>query len=165
MFRLAYRAFTDHEALVVNHSVKPTNSTGVSAPRWYEIRSPGSGAVLFQQGTFASTTKSLWMGSIGMDKAGDIALGYSVSSSSTHPSIAYTGRVPADALGTMEPVNSVLAGTGSQTGGLSRWGDYSSMSIDPVDDCTFWYAQEYEKTTGSFNWHTRLNSFKFKTCK
>src|SRR5260370_42687733 len=105
------------------------------------------------------------MGSIGMDKADDIALGYSVSSSSTHPSIAYTGRVPADALGTMEPVNSVLAGTGSQTGGLSRWGDYSSMSIDPVDDCTFWYAQEYEQTTGSFNWHTRLNSFKFKTCK
>ena len=163
MFRLAYRAFSDHEALVVTHSVKPSGSL-VSAARWYEIRSPNTTPAIFQQGTFSTTALDLWMGSIGTDKVGDIALGYSQSSSSTHPSIAYTGRVPGDPLGTMETPSVIKNGTGSQNGGVTRWGDYSSMSIDPVDDCTFWYAQEYLTTNGSFNWHTRLASFKFTTC-
>ena len=99
-----------------------------------------------------------------MDQAGDIALGYSLSSSSVFPSIAYTGRVPSDAQGTMESETMLLSGSGSQTGGLSRWGDYTSMAIDPVDDCTFWYSNEYLSNTGSFNWATRLASFKFPTC-
>ncbi len=165
MFRLAYRAFpADHESLVVTHSVKGTGGVA-SAARWYEIRSPGTAPVLWQQGSFSSGSLSLWMGSIAMDKAGNIALGYSESSSATHPSIAYTGRGPTDAPGTMASPSTILTGTASQTGGLSRWGDYSSMSIDPVDDCTFWYAQEYQKTDGIFNWHTRLASFKFTTCQ
>ena len=99
-----------------------------------------------------------------MDQAGDIALGYSLSSSSVFPSIAYTGRVPSDAQGTMESETMLLSGSGSQTGGLSRWGDYTSMAIDPVDDCTFWYSNEYLSNTGSFNWATRLASFRFPTC-
>jgi hypothetical protein len=164
MFRLAYRSVAGHEALVVTHSVSPPSGTAVSATRWYEIRSAGTAPVVFQQGTFSSNTLSLWMGSIGMDKNGDIALGFSASSSSTNPSIYYTGRKPTDTAGTMESLSLVIAGGGSQNGGLNRWGDYSSMSIDPTDDCTFWYAQEYLKTTGSFNWNTHLNSFKFTTC-
>ena len=58
----------------------------------------------------------------------------------------------------------MVGGTGSQTGTLTRWGDYSSMTVDPADDCTFWYTQEYIKTNGTFNWSTRIANFKFPTC-
>jgi hypothetical protein len=64
----------------------------------------------------------------------------------------------------MESEQLIVNGTGSQTGGLSRWGDYSSMTIDPVDDCTFWYTQEYIKANGNFNWNTRIANFKFDSC-
>ncbi len=161
MFRLAYRNFSDHEALVVNHSVTAGSSVGV---RWYEIRNPNGTPDLFQQGTFAPDATYRWMGSIGMDQAGDIAVGYSASSSSIHPAIRYTGRVPSDPSGALETENSIIEGTGSQTGGLSRWGDYSGISIDPVDDCTFYYTTEYLKANGSFNWSTRIASFKFTNC-
>jgi hypothetical protein len=96
-----------------------------------------------------------------MDKSGDIALGYSVSSSTMHPAIRFTGRVPSDPAGTMETEASILAGPGSQTV-ASRWGDYSGMSIDPADDCTFWYSNEYALTTG--DWTTHLASLKFSSC-
>jgi hypothetical protein len=177
MYRLAYRTFLDgHESLVVNHSVnaaaggrgKKSNVTGV---RWYELRNPAGRTmaagipVVYQQGTFAPDSNSRWMGSIAMDKIGDIALGYSLSSSTVFPSIAYTGRVAADALGTMEAENVVFNGTGSQLRSLSRWGDYSAISVDPVDDCTFYYTNEYLKTNGTFNWSTRIISFKFPGCR
>ncbi len=167
MYRLAYRNFGTHEALVVNHSIKATGTGNApSAVRWYEVRSPGSSPVIFQQGTVGGGTSSVarWMGSIGMDKVGDIALGYSKSSSTVKPSIEYVGRVPTDALGKMESAKGIIAGTGVQTNSFNRWGDYSSMAIDPTDDCTFWYTQEYYKTTGSFNWNTRMASFKFTGC-
>jgi bacterial leucyl aminopeptidase len=64
----------------------------------------------------------------------------------------------------MEAEVNVVTGGGSQTGGLSRWGDYSALTVDPVDDCTFWFTTEYMKTTGSFNWATRIANFKFPTC-
>jgi uncharacterized membrane protein len=163
MYRLAYRNFGDHESLVVNHSITAGSSVGV---RWYELRqnSAAAGFGVYQQGTFAPDSNYRWMGSIAMDKAGDIALGYSKSSGSIHPSIAYTLRTPSDALGTMEVETTIINGTGSQTGGLSRWGDYSSMSIDPVDDCTFWYTNEYLQSNGSFNWSTQIASFALPTC-
>jgi len=161
MFRLAYRNFGSYESLVVNHSVAPGTSGIVAGVRWYEIRNPNGTPTVHQQGTFSSKTNNYWMGSVAMDKNGDVALGFSASSSATHPSILYTGRVPTDPLGTMESPKIVETGTGSQDGGLSRWGDYSSMAIDPSDDCTFWYTNEYLKTTGSFNWDTRIASFKF----
>jgi hypothetical protein len=161
MYRLAYRNFGDHEALVASHSVEPSSVVGV---RWYEIRSPATTPAVFQQGTYLPDSNFRWMPSIAMDHAGDIALGYSVSSSAIHPTIAYTGRVPSDAPGTMEAENTIVTGGGSQTGGLNRWGDYSSMAVDPVDDCTFWYTTEYEQTSGSFNWSTRIASFKFSNC-
>jgi len=167
MYRLAYRNFGDHEAMVVSHSVKGTGTGNApSAVRWYEVRNPNSTPVLFQQGTFGggSLAAALWMGSIAMDKVGDIALGASASSATLKPSILFTGRVPTDALGKMESGKLIIQGTGVQQNSFNRWGDYSSMAIDPVDDCTFWYAQEYYKTNSSFNFATRLASLKFTTC-
>src|SRR5436853_902167 len=161
MFRLAYRNFGDHESLVVNHSVTAGSSVGV---RWYEIRSPNATPTVFQQGTFSPDSQYRWMGSIAMDQSGDIAVGYSASSSSNFPAVRYAGRVPSDPAGTMESENSIIEGTGSQTNGSSRWGDYSGMSVDPADDCTFWYTNEYLTTNGSFNWKTRVGSFKFTSC-
>jgi hypothetical protein len=168
MFRLPYRNFGNHEALVATHSIVPTGSGGaVSAVRWYEIRSPKSSPVVFQSGTIGGgkSPVSRWMASIAMDKAGDIALGYSKSSTKVKPSIEYTGRVPGDPLGKMESPSVIINGQGVQVASQNRWGDYSSMAIDPTDDCTFWYAQEYYVVTSSFNFHTRLASFKFKGCR
>lgn len=166
MHRLVYRNFTTHESLVVNHSVKTT--LAASGVRWYEIRNPNGTPVVFQQSTLTSGTTALWMGSIAMDKVGDMALGFSESSSILHPSIAFTGRLPTDTLNTMEAPATILAGKGSQTGGTAnggnRWGDYSSMAIDPGDDCTFWYVNEYLPANGLFNFHTRLASLKFPGC-
>lgn len=168
MYRLAYRHFADgHETLVVNHSVtvgttKRTQTVGI---RWYELRSSGAGTwSVYQRGTYAPDSLFRWMGSIAMDKVGDIAVGYSVSSGSMFPAIRYTGRVPTDALGTLQPENSIIGGGGSQLANLSRWGDYSAMTVDPVDDCTFWFTSEYLKASGTFNWSTRIVSFKFPNC-
>jgi len=167
MYRLAYRNRAGVESLVVNHSVAVGNKrTGVTSVRWYEIRTPNGTPSVFQQGTLGTSDGiHRWMGSIAMDKVGNIALGYSASSSSVLPSIRYTGRVPTDPLGTMQTETVIQAGGGSQTGNLHRWGDYSAMTVDPVDDCRFWYTTEYLKSNGSFNWSTRIASFKFPGCQ
>jgi hypothetical protein len=157
MFRVGYRNLGTKESIVISHSV-----TG--GPRWYEINNPGGTPQVGQQGTFAPDSTFRWMSSIAMDKSGDIALGYTKSSSSISPSVAYTGRIPSDPLNTMEAETVLVSGSGSQNGTLHRWGDYSAMTVDPVDDCTFWYTQEYMKTTGTFNWNTRIGSFKFSNC-
>jgi hypothetical protein len=160
MYRLAYRNFGDHEALVINHSVANGSSGG---PRWYEIRTPNNTPTIFQQGTFAPDSTFRWMGSIAMDKSGDMLLSYSISSAAIDPGIAYTGRVPADAPGTMESENVLLNGTHFQQG-HSRWGDYSAMRIDPADDCTFWFVNQYLKSNGDFIWGTHIGSFAFTGC-
>ena len=169
MYRLAYRNRAGTESLVVNHSVKASGNkhSEVDGVRWYELRNPNgaSGATLFQQGTYSPDSTSRWMGSIAMDKVGNIAVGYSASSSSSFPGIRYAIRVPTDPLGTLEAENTILTGNGSQTGGLHRWGDYSAMTVDPTDDCTFFYTNEYEKTSGSFNWSTQIGSFKVPSCQ
>ncbi len=161
MYRLAYRNFGSHESLAVNHSVAAGTSGGV---RWYEIQNPAGTPTLAQQGTFAPDSNFRWMGSIAMDQSGDMAMGYSVSSSSVSPSVRFTGRTPSDPVNTMEAETSIVTGTGSQNGTLTRWGDYSAITVDPVDDCTFWYTTEYMKTTGTFNWNTRIANFKFPGC-
>jgi hypothetical protein len=173
MFRLAYRNFGDHEAMVVAHAVKPgPSSSATVATRWYELRStpPGSTFALYQSGTFQNKADNLWMASVAMDKQGNIAMGMSVDSSTTlDTSILYTGRVPTDPLGKMEAPHLVVKGSAVQVNGGNRWGDYSSMSIDPSDDCTFWYAQEYYNKknggTQSSDWTTHLVSFKFNGCQ
>jgi hypothetical protein len=158
MYRLAYRQFPNGvESLTFNHSI----STGL---RWYEVRSPNATPVVYQQGTWAPDTNTRWMGSLATDQAGDMGLGYSVSSKSVYPSIYVTGRVAGDTLGSMEGEELIMNGSGSQSGGLSRWGDYSAMSVDPVDDCTFWYTQEYIESNGSYNWNTRIANFIFPNC-
>ena len=104
------------------------------------------------------------MGSIAMDKAGDIAMGFSADNSTTlEPSIYLTGRVPTDPLNKMESTRLVVRGKNVQIGS-NRWGDYSSLSIDPSNDCTFWYVQEYGKKGGR-NWQSRVVSFRFNRCK
>ena len=164
MYRLAYRNFGDHESLVVNHSVVAGSSTGI---RWYELRPDAAHDLsVFQQGTYAPDANFRWMGSIAEDQVGDMGLGFSVSGSSIHPEIRYTGRLAGDAAGTMTAgERSIIDGAGSQTGhSLSRWGDYSAMAVDPSDDCTFFYTSEYIPANGAFNWSTRIGSFKFPSC-
>jgi hypothetical protein len=162
MYRLAYRNFGDHESLVVTHSVTAGTSSGV---RWYELRSPNTTPTVYQQGTYAPDSAFRWMGSVAQDGSGDIGLGFSISSASVHPGIHYTAHLTSDALGVMGQGEGVLIdGAGSQTTGLSRWGDYSDLSVDPVDDCTFWFTSEYLKANGTFNWSTRIGTFKLAGC-
>ena len=162
LHRAAYRNYGTHESIVTNQSVEA--SATMSGIRWWEIRSPNSSPVVFQDATYApGTTDGIhrWMGSIAMDRGGNMALGYSVSDgTSTFPGARYTGRLAGDPVNTMPQGEGVIvAGAGSQTSG-QRWGDYSSMNIDPVDDCTFWYMTEYYSANGT-NWQTRIGSFKF----
>ncbi len=103
------------------------------------------------------------MASVAMDQTGNIGVGYSVSSAATYPSIRYTGWQVGDPLGTLQPETFMVSGGGAQTG-YNRWGDYSAMRIDPSDDCTFWYTQEYQASTQAANWNTRIGSFKFSSC-
>ena len=163
MYRLVYRNFGDHTTLLATHSIATTNSGGV---RWYELRNPETGATIFQTGTFAPDNQWRWMPAIAMDKNQDIAIGYSLSGSAAgqFPSLVYTGRTPGDPLGTFESEVVLKAGLGSQTGGGHRWGDYTSLTIDPTDDCTFWFSEEYQKVNGGFNWSTAIGNFTFPGC-
>ena len=167
MYRLAYRNFGDHEALLVNHSVD--TGTGNVGVRWYEIHNPSSSPFIYQQSTYAPDTDSRWMGSMVMDHSGNIALGYGVSSSATYPSVRFTGRQPFDVLNTMESETSMVMGAGSQIpqdgAAANRWGDYSSFSVDPIDDCTLWYTHEYMAVTGDYVWSTQIGNLKFGTCQ
>ena len=162
MYRLAYRNLGTREALVVNHSVAANGEIGV---RWYEFNVVNTNLSVRQESTYAPDDNQYrWMGSIAMDKIGNIAIGFSISSATERPSIRFAGRETSDPLNTMSMDTNMHTGIGSQTGGLSRWGDYSSMTIDPVDDCTFWYTSEYLNQSGTFNWSTRVGSFKFSSC-
>jgi hypothetical protein len=167
-WRLAYRNFKTFETLVTNQAVEA--SPGVAGVRWYEIRRTGSTYSLYQQGTYAPADGvHRWMGSIAQDKKGDMALGYSVVNGTTvYPGIRYTGRLAGDALGQMTlGEGTIINGSGVQTNTNSRWGDYTSMNVDPTDDCTFWYVNEYYQTTEpppDRNWQTRIASFKLPGC-
>jgi hypothetical protein len=166
MYRLAYRNFGTYQALVANQTVTIGPGSSQTGIRWYELQDTGTGFGLYQQGTYAPDSSYRWMGSIAMDQAGDIAVGYSVSSASISPSIRYTGRLASDPLGTMESEIDILSAArvahGSQTT-TYRWADYSGMSVDPSDDCTFFYTTAYIPTTGSI-WSTRIASFSFPSC-
>jgi len=162
MWRLQYRNFGTHETLVGN-LVTDVDGTDHGGIRWFELRKSGVGAwTLFQEGTYAPDAAHRWMGSIAMDQSGNIALGYSVSSNVISPSIRYTGRLVTDTVGTMpQGENIIINGPGVQAS-ATRWGDYSSLNVDPADDCTFWYTNEYVLPSGL--WQTRIASFKFDSC-
>ena len=171
MYRLAYRNFGDHESLVTNHTVAMDGDSGLTSQLgigWYELRAPNAAVpTVFQQGTTADPdgTTFRWMGSMAQDKQGNMALGYSASSTTTFPGIRYNGRLVDDPVNTLPQAEGILySGGGSQTGSSARWGDYSSMTLDPLDDCTFWYANEYLKATSLRDWSTRIGQFKYPGC-
>jgi hypothetical protein len=162
MWRLQYRNHGTHESLVGNF-VTDVDGSDRGGIRWFELRRQGGPWALFQEGTHAPDTDNRWMGSIAMDRAGDIALGYSVSSGVTFPSIRYAGRLAGDPAGTLPHGEGVIeTGQFSQTL-AERWGDYSSMNVDPADDCTFWYTNEFVQQNGT--WTTKIASFAFPDCE
>jgi len=167
MYRLAYRWFGSHDALVAMNTV-----TGAAAyraaPRWYELRRLAAGApYIHQQGTYAPDTYHRWMGSIGMDREGNVALAYSRmdAASGTRVGIAYTGRAWNDPLGTMPQGEVVMqAGADNQTSGSNRRGDYSTLTLDPTNGCGFWYTNEYYTANSSGDWATRIGAWRFDSC-
>jgi hypothetical protein len=165
IWRLAYRNFRTYESLVTNQSVEA--SPGVAGTRWYEIRRPGDQPVIWQQATYAPADGvNRWMGSIAQDKRGNMALGYSVSDGvSVFPGIRYTGRLRGDPANTLPQGEAVIVnGSGSQLTTFARWGDYTSMNIDPSDDCRFWYTNEYYAVTSLRGWQTRIAAFRMPGC-
>jgi uncharacterized repeat protein (TIGR01451 family) len=165
MFRAAYRNFGTPatESLVSNYTV---NSSGVAGVRWFQLNNLTSGTpTVVQESTYQPDTTWRWLGSAAQDSAGDLAVGFSASSAAMHPAIRYAGRLAADPPNTLAQGEATLfAGKGSQADTGNRWGDYSDMTVDPVDDCTFWYTNEYLAGDGSFNWRTRIGNFKFPGC-
>lgn len=173
MHRLQYRNYGTHQALTVNHTVNVGTGTTLAlhqaGVRYYELRNTAGTYAVREQATFAPDTDNRWMGSAAMDHEGNLAVGYSISSTTTFPGVRYAGRLAADPLGGLfQGEATLIAGTGVQTNTGSRWGDYSAMNVDPTDDCTFWYTQEYYQTTDTtpgtspfgVNWQTRVGSFK-----
>ena len=168
MWRLQYRNFNGHETLVSNFAVDVNNSDQ-SGIRWFELRKAGGAWFVYQEGTFAPQNPAVipewqhrWIGSIAMDKQGNIALGYNVSSNTNvFPSLRYTGRLAGDPLGLLPQGEDTIV-NGAASIGSNRWGDYSSMNVDPVDDCTFWYTGDYVAAGGLRQ--TRIASFRFPSC-
>jgi len=183
MFRFAYRNFGDHQSFVVNQTVDTpadSSTTGRNGVRWYELRNLNTSPIVYQQSTFAplqDPTNPLWrwMGSAAMDFSGDLAIGYSASGPNYFPSLHYAGRLVGDPLNDLTQGEAVMflgQGIEVNTGIFpfrNRWGDYSALTIDPTDDCTFWYTNEYlapNSPTDIFpvDWHTRIASFRFPQC-
>ncbi|HVP43769.1 MAG TPA: hypothetical protein VMS96_10070, partial [Terriglobales bacterium] len=169
MHRLAYRNFGSHESLVTNHTV---TVSGHSAIRWYELRDlQSTPPTVFQSGTWSGSPPDSnwrWMGSAAMDKFGNLAIGYSVSSGSMNPAIRYAARSAGDLAGTLADEVTLVSGNASEPTGFGRWGDYSALTVDPQDDCTFWYTNEYYATPPApteFDWRTRIGSFKLAQCQ
>ncbi len=155
MFRANFRPFSDHNSIVVARTV---NDGGVAAVRWYELRDQGSGWYIYQQGTYNPGDGNWrWMPSIAINANGDIALGYSISSSDMHPGIRVTGRLAGDPLGVMTIAETYIYDGPESQDGVSRWGDYAMMAVDPVDNTSFWFTTEYSE--GSWYWATRIASF------
>ena len=170
IWRLAYRNKGAFETMVTNQSVEAL--PGLGGTRWYEIRRTGGTYSVHQQGTYALPGVHNWMGSIAADKSGNMALGYSVVNAvDVFPGIRYTGRLAGDPPGQMTlGEGTVISGTAAQASLNSRWGDYTSLNLDPVDDCTFWYVNEYYTVEGAAQaplgngWQTRIASFKLPGC-
>jgi subtilisin-like proprotein convertase family protein len=176
MNRVQYRNFGAYESLVIAHTVNvgptPTTAAGhQAAVRYYELRRnlPGGSFTVPEQATFAPDANNRWMPSAAMDNQGNLAVGYSVSSTTVQPSIRYAGRLAGDPANSLaQGETTLVAGTGVQTHSSGRWGDYSSMNLDPTDDCTFWFTTEYytaaSQASSAAGWVTRVGSFKFPLC-
>lgn len=164
MQRFAYRQVGANEELVGDFTVGGGSGSAGAAVRWFELRNAGKGWTLIQEGTQdLGDGLDRWMGSIAMDAAGDIALGYSVSSPNAYPSIRYATRRAKDPLGTLGPERVLKAGRGSQTES-DRWGDYSGMAVDPVSGCQFWYTNEFYPVSSGSDWQTEVGAFTMPKC-
>jgi hypothetical protein len=164
MFRFPYRNFGSRQSLVGAFTVGGGLGEQGGAIRWFELRNEGAGWALYQEGTWdPGDGHDRWNPSIAMDASGNIALGYSVSSSTIHPRIAYATRLASDPLGTLAPEVVLHAGTGPHTS-TNRWGDYSAMTVDPVDDCTFWYTNQYFAAASGTQFRTRIGAFVLPSC-
>ncbi|TAN65077.1 MAG: hypothetical protein EPN17_17675 [Methylobacter sp.] len=174
MNRLQYRYFSDRcpidnstsacAGLTFNHTIQG-ESSGQAAVRWYILNYKPDTDLLSvaQQGSFAPDTNSRWMGSAALNKQGELALGFSISSKSVYPAIGFSGRLQTDPVNVLTLTGLLKQGNGAQSGGTERWGDYSMMAVDPVDDCTFWYTNQYyanNKDGRNWLWRTRIGSFK-----
>jgi Carboxypeptidase regulatory-like domain len=168
MYQAAYRDIGGTQTIVLSQTVNAAAdpATGTQAGiNWYELAKGGSGWSIADQGTYAPDAKDRFMPSANIDVSGDIAAGYSVSSSATFPSIAVAGRLARDPAGQLaQGEKTLIAGGGSQTNSHARWGDYSAMQVDPADGCTFWYTTEYYSATSDHNWQTRIGSFSYPSC-
>lgn len=159
MHRLQFRNFGNYQVIMANHTVD-ADGTDHAGIRWYELRTSDTIWSVCQQGTYAPDTNHRWIGSIAMDGMGNIALAYSVSGKGMYPSIHATGRRSGDIPGYMSIAEEpIMSGTGAQNDASSRWGDYSCLTVDPVDNKTFWYTNEYYLTTSTMDWKTRIASF------
>ncbi|GAB5518608.1 MAG: hypothetical protein RhofKO_08590 [Rhodothermales bacterium] len=155
MFSLSTRELNGELSMVTTHTTDVGGDH--AAIRWYEFRRPGAGWNVKQQGTYAPDANDRWMGSAAQDAAGNIFIGYTVSGANTNPTIAYAAQTAGAAAGMLNLDETVIhASGGVQTSNLTRWGDYSQASVDPVNPNTFWYTHEYIPSTGSFNWVTRV---------
>jgi hypothetical protein len=166
MYRVQYRNMGTHQAMVANHTVDTNNPAGRAGIHWFELRNTSGAWTVYQQGTYGPADGlNRWMGSIAMDKDGNIGLGYSVSGSTIYPGIRYAGRLATDPLNTLPQAETILqSGAGYQSHAAARWGDYSSLTMDIGDGCSFWYTNEYIQTSGSAPWQTRIGAFKFDQC-
>jgi FG-GAP-like repeat len=166
MFRNAYRNI-NNGTLVNNFAV---SSGGVAGIRWFELQHVNFGTVvLHQESTYQPDSTWRWAGSAAMDNQGNMALAYSVSSSAVYPGLRYSGRLWTDPVGTLAQGEATLSsGGGGQPANNHRWGDYSDLTVDPADDCTFWYTNQYsdfqEPPPPEFYWSTRIGTFKFPGC-
>ncbi|WP_313918637.1 carboxypeptidase regulatory-like domain-containing protein [Tahibacter sp.] len=167
MMQNQYTNFGGVESLWNTHTVRRANTTGFAAPRWYQADVTGGivAAALPQAATWdpdGANVLHRFMPSLALNRAGDMVMGYSTSSSTTKPAIAYAGRLASDPVNTFSQTEQLLIqGTGAQVGS-ARWGDYSSMTLDP-DGCTFWYTNQYYVADG-LNYQTRIGSFAFPSC-
>ena len=155
-----YRNFGTYETIVCCHTVD-VDQTDHAGIRWYELRRVNSGDwTVRQQGTYAPDAHNRWMGSIMLNGQNELALGYSISSSTMLPGIRYCGQSSAAyalAAGAFDvPEEVIQNGVYFQTG-ANRWGDYASMQVDPVGDSTFWFTSEYIGTGGTRK--TKIASF------
>jgi uncharacterized repeat protein (TIGR01451 family) len=174
MFRFPYRNYGDREVLAGNFTVDANGADGVGI-RWFVLERTGGGPwAVANEGTYAPQPVGApafvhrWMGSLAMDRFGNLALGHSRSSSqdpttpgSGFPSAMYTGRMAGDPLGLL-PQPEFLIQQGQGVTGSDRWGDYYTMTVDPVDDCTFWYTGDATAANGSRQ--SRIASFRFSNC-
>ncbi|MEO6589765.1 MAG: hypothetical protein ABIP06_10715, partial [Pyrinomonadaceae bacterium] len=171
MMQNQYTNIGGNESVWLTHTVRNSTTAGIAVPRWYELSvTGGTVAAATTQSAFhqPDNTVNRFIPSLAVDRMGDMMLGYSASNSAMKPAIRYAGRLFGDPASTLPQTETdLIQGAGTQVGSCgatcTRWGDYSAMTLDPVDGCTFWFTTEYYAADG-LNFKTRIGSFAFPSC-